>query len=488
MTSITKPPQLQEITRDAYNQVSPEERYIAISNDLPPPGRQHASTDIRISTDESIMAEFKRIRKEDEGIGDFVSQFYNVFKEFGYYQSTPYRIRKELKAALLLQGEEDERRKRFLWSKMALEIGKYHLSPDIPRDAEFPFQKKSELDRFLSALSILVSTQNLRRRFNDSWNYSFHQIVLDLEHGQLKTSEAFARSILTDFAKPEERDYMYQRILDMASIFIKEPILWRPNEISVKAVSKIREYYYDFLPSEFKRIPTIYIKQQKNIERGIDINQTIYSLIGFPYDLSKVKEFTVVNPKGEKITVVSKRVDPLKVRYPEEEIKEAWKLSKLMEESKYLRWSVPEFIGVTYSMGNFYLLMLKEEGLELADLTDSNAIAQFEKQGFSNLDSLECLIEKNLPKECLAAFRDRTRSYREIKSEKYEIGKMMLQAMIPDIISAAMNGFELSKNRLIDKHMDLEPRNVLWRIAKDGAFNYTLLDFERQYSSSSSAR
>ena len=74
-------------------------------------------------------------------------------------------------------------------------------------------------------------------------------------------------------------------------------------------------------------------------------------------DQGKVRKFRL--PNGQE--VYAKRIDPLRARYPEEEIMISLEVDKSLKKiSPY--FGVQEFIGIVYDQGAFYLLSLAIAG------------------------------------------------------------------------------------------------------------------------------
>lgn len=104
---------------------------------------------------------------------------------------------------------------------------------------------------------------------------------------------------------------------------------------------------------------TTFFESQENIDRGQlyeydSKTKPIGVLAAIQYDYSKVKEFEVVSPQGEKIAIVSKRLSPIKSAFAEKEFQAGVVLFNL-------RIPVPEPIGEIKEGGNTYFLWRKLE-------------------------------------------------------------------------------------------------------------------------------
>jgi len=133
----------------------------------------------------------------------------------------------------------------------------------------------------------------------------------------------------------------------------------------------ILQGYEDVFPQNFYGNPSKFIEESENIERPdafTDLPAAIKNIFSRPYDLSRIKRLELKDRQGMRVVVISKRIEPLRTRYPEEEIDLAKEAYDVLESRAHsndddkTEFGVQEFIGIVFSNGNFYLLSLEIPG------------------------------------------------------------------------------------------------------------------------------
>lgn len=146
---------------------------------------------------------------------------------------------------------------------------------------------------------------------------------------------------------------------------LKQRLFYRNN--NSQTYIDLKPEYRSYFPEDFFRSPGPFIEKQSNINRGAFFDAVSCHGDNWQYDVTKVKEY-----KG----IVIKRIDPLAVDHPAEEIKTAEKIRRKLEASGRTNFKVQEFIGLVYDRDNFYLLSKKEEGA--VDLSETGCTEEME--------------------------------------------------------------------------------------------------------------
>jgi len=144
----------------------------------------------------------------------------------------------------------------------------------------------------------------------------------------------------------------------MARIAEQKPIFWE-NQQDAKTEILLQTEMGQAMPPEFFENPTKWIESQKNIERHygkqtLPTGETIDELWEEPYDISKVKEFSIIGKDGKQIKVVSKRIKP-------EETEEIALATKAFEAGI----PTPAVLGEITDKGNIYAFFEKIDGIDL---------------------------------------------------------------------------------------------------------------------------
>jgi len=170
---------------------------------------------------------------------------------------------------------------------------------------------------------------------------------------------------------------------------------------------------------------TSFIEKQKLVERTKEMalglkpleNAKIQSLIAYPYDITKIREFSLEDEKGNTIEIVSKRLEPIKSAFAENEF-------KISIELKKAGIPVPEPIAEIKDKGNTYFLWKKIKPIENIPSIFSqeikrqkNEIAEkLKEKGFIATDLADrnfvVTLEYNKPKVYLVDFE---RIYKKLK-------------------------------------------------------------------------
>ncbi len=184
------------------------------------------------------------------------------------------------------------------------------------------------------------------------------------------------------------------------------------------------EFREDFLILEaLLADPITYLENCQIIERKC-LPDTQIALVSIPYDISRVRTFKLSDGRE----IVSKRIDPLQIRYPEEELDEAHRVKNSVDNIScdWVEFGAQRFIGLIFDRGNFYLLSLKEKGMDVHELYNSDILTK-------------------------------------------------------DFYKKVNLGIEFLEHRLTGHHMDLKPRNII--VSKDSAtqkYRFVIIDFETQ--------
>lgn len=134
------------------------------------------------------------------------------------------------------------------------------------------------------------------------------------------------------------------------------------------------------LPKTFLTSPAQFIESQENVQKGegfpkhgfLDLNQR-------PYDVSRLKRFLLKDKKGNVVSVISKRLEALRVNSVEEEISEAEKINLKLKKAGIENCRTVEYLGIIYDRENFYLLMRDEQSPSLFDCPKEEGTGMFEK-------------------------------------------------------------------------------------------------------------
>ena len=175
---------------------------------------------------------------------------------------------------------------------------------------------------------------------------------------------------------------------EMANLMEEKPIFYE-NKENIPQQILLDAEISDLFPEEFFKNPTQWIESQKNIERfDLDIlksfpsGRTINEVWNKPYDISKVKEFSLGNGEN-KLEIVSKRLD-----------------SKQLEEIVLARraWEVgiptPRVLGEIMDRGNSYAFFEKISAINiftLSQLAQDEFVSHFsysyeyDKESFFNM-------------------------------------------------------------------------------------------------------
>ncbi|MFA6135787.1 MAG: hypothetical protein WC705_00250 [Candidatus Paceibacterota bacterium] len=126
----------------------------------------------------------------------------------------------------------------------------------------------------------------------------------------------------------------------------EEPILYENKEGAEQKIL-LDDEIAGLFPEDFFENPTEWIESQKPVERGHNMLpvKSIEGLWEFPYDVSKVKQFTLELPDGQKKIIVSKRID----RRQLEEIR----IARMAYQSGI---PTPKLLGEIIDRGNTYAL------------------------------------------------------------------------------------------------------------------------------------
>jgi len=133
--------------------------------------------------------------------------------------------------------------------------------------------------------------------------------------------------------------------------------------------------------------PVTYLENCQIIERKC-LPDTQIALVSIPYDISRVRTFKLTDGRE----IVSKRIDPLKIKYPEEELDEAHRIKNSIDNIScdWAEFSAQRFIGLIFDRGNFYLLSLKEKGMDAYELYKTSILTKdFAKEVSLGIEFLE---------------------------------------------------------------------------------------------------
>ena len=138
-----------------------------------------------------------------------------------------------------------------------------------------------------------------------------------------------------------------------------KPIFYEDKKDAPREVN-IDDELASVLPTEFFDDPTGWIESQSNIDRGtkdgLPNDESINALWSFPYDMSKVKSFSVEMPDGAEKTYVVKRV--------KKENLDETATAKIAYEKGI---PTPKVVGEISDRGNNYAIYEYIPGIQLSD-------------------------------------------------------------------------------------------------------------------------
>ena len=312
----------------------------------------------------------KRIRKR---------LFNYALKKFGSYEKIPIEQRIRLEREPVFFTGKDRLRELSL-AAISFHAPEKALREGISAFGEIIIRKKvmpklnlprEERVALEKALSDLKKDSYLYGKFWGMMNYSFR----DTKDFQKKYYGIFIYSLSTNIGKHlptgtyANYDEKRERSTQIAEKFFSyaDTEMWLSSQksrfaklVGLKPRRKINllsgwGWLEEIILAE--KNATAFFESKQNIDRGQLYKQdtktfSVAGLAGHPYDYSKVKEFSVVSRKGEKVTIVSKRLSPIKSAFAEKEFKAGVVLFNM-------GFPVPEPIGEIKEGGNVYFLWKK---------------------------------------------------------------------------------------------------------------------------------
>ncbi|MFH1683849.1 MAG: HEAT repeat domain-containing protein [Candidatus Margulisiibacteriota bacterium] len=273
----------------------------------------------------------------------------------------------------------------------------------------------------LNALSILNNKHMKTYAYYEfaSWN-DFWQELGYIEDPNISIDDLalFVKTAMRVDAALERRSWYTHRFPEPAvkpkKIHFKK-IIKRDHLQSVKAAMKDRGL----------------MEWWPQISRGPAFERASRNGQAWEYDIRKVCEY-----KG----FVSKRIDPLAVNHPAEEIKVANRIGRKLQKAEDSRFKIQEFIGFVAEGGNFYLLSKKEEG---------------------TIDLWE-LFQNPIP----------------LIKRMFELNGSVTTEELIAMLAEIKGAHNWLKEFFKDDLKDLDERNVLVKLLDNGELEFTLIDFE----------
>ena len=188
------------------------------------------------------------------------------------------------------------------------------------------------------------------------------------DNGDIGKSEVFSEELVRKTTRvvlksaEKGRESLFYKLTSknaerIAKLLKQKPIFWEKKETGETEILLDPEIS-DAMPIEFFENPTKWIEAQSNIDRMhnellLPTGENIGELFSQPYDISKVKEFTI-GGDDKKINVVSKRIDPKET----EEI-------VLAVKAREAGIPTPKIYGEVNDNGNIYAFFEKIDGISL---------------------------------------------------------------------------------------------------------------------------
>lgn len=187
---------------------------------------------------------------------------------------------------------------------------------------------------------------------------------------KVKPSEEIIRKLSKTVlhAAERQRKPLFDRLTaenseKIVKLLNEKPVFYENKEDASRIVlldDEIAEYF----PQDFFDDPTKWIERQENIKREtrletLPTGETIKELWDEPYDISKVKEFSLIDKERKKVSLVSKRVDKHQI----EEIvlaRKAWEVG------------IPtaRVFGEIMDKGNAYVFFERIQGINFLEARD----------------------------------------------------------------------------------------------------------------------
>lgn len=143
----------------------------------------------------------------------------------------------------------------------------------------------------------------------------------------------------------------------LAKIMQGKPLFYEHDQTKPTSIM-LDEEISGILPQDFFQDPTKWIEQQKGVSRGdeaeLPAGETIGELWGMPYDVTKVKEFSLRLPDGQVREIVSKRIE-------KDQLEEIAIARKAYEAGI----PTPKVLGEIIDKGNIYVFFEKISGINL---------------------------------------------------------------------------------------------------------------------------
>ncbi len=260
-------------------------------------------------------------------------------------------------------------------------------------------------------------------------------------------------------------------------------IEWQGFDKRIPSRVSVLKNYKILLPEEFYDHPGSYIERQETVGESLPLEPAKSISYSEPST-----DIYLPNESHEKIhkfrlkdgrEVIAKRINPLRVRYPEEEIEISRNLDKALQE-KDERFHAQKFIGLVYDKGAFYLLSLMIPGDNPLHALRKDAFFLNKNSANRYRSSLDTLASYDVFVKPQPAFLPgsaglaRSNHLSELRSSYRGQPPALLSTMIEDyskileVLSKCLP--HASKAR---RDEEVWP----WR-AEDGSIHYTVLDFE----------
>lgn len=193
----------------------------------------------------------------------------------------------------------------------------------------------------------------------------------------LKASKKRRESLVHTLTR--ENSKAFEDLLDL------EPLFYEDDQESEKLIL-IDPEIEELLPNEFYESPTEWIEAQSVINRGEEANrelpkgEKIDELLDYPYDRSKVREFSL--GEEDQVQIVSKRIE-------KEEVNEITRAKEAYAKGV----PTPKVLAEIYDRGNTYAWFEKIAGKDLVNIISLEKWSLFSASESTSLSALRDLLE-----------------------------------------------------------------------------------------------
>jgi hypothetical protein len=296
-----------------------------------------------------LALEFQRLKRDELLVLKFLDVFHPIAKKHRHYHEVPRKERETLAEALVRADLDvhDAQSVRAFLSRIlrccALRYGE-DANGYAPDDIVCPLIACQRA----KMIHLEFEEEAARTCFYDLKSVS--QAVDHLRRSGMKSSP--------------EAEKLAQSMYDIHQIFYgTRPLFHRDDRRYVPLVVMAKDNL-EVLPEAFLAGPSRFIELQANVQQGKTFSHALtFNLLNLnPYDTTRVKRFSLGG-----VPVISKRVEPLRVRAIEEEILRAREMEQVARAAGIEGVRSVRYLGLVYDAGNFYVLMRDEQAPSLHD-------------------------------------------------------------------------------------------------------------------------